>query len=194
MTESPLRCEIPWERYGLIAAIVRGLHPRSPQLGKTVLQKVVFLLQDLPGVPIGYRFQFYTYGPFSVELLQDLDLVEGLGGVKIHRVVSLTGGFEILPGDRADGLIRKAGNWLKEQGADDAITRIVAEEGGAPSDIVKITTFVTSIPDWRAHGEEQQALFTEYFQGEYPANTLVEITALAEDGLDVEIEAIAELG
>ena len=76
----------------------------------------------------------------------------------------------------------------------DRITRIVAEEGGVPSDIVKITTFVTSIPDWRAHGEEQQALFTEYFQGEYPANTLVEITALAEDGLDVEIEAIAELG
>ena len=129
MSESPLRCEIPWERYGLIAAIVRGLHPRSPQLGKTVLQKVVFLLQDLAGVPIGYRFQFYTYGPFSVELLQDLDLVEGLGGVKIHRVVSLTGGFEILPGDRADGLIRKAGNWLKEQGADDAITRIVADYG-----------------------------------------------------------------
>jgi enamine deaminase RidA (YjgF/YER057c/UK114 family) len=76
----------------------------------------------------------------------------------------------------------------------DRITRIVAEEGGAPSDIVKITTFVTNIPDWQAHGEQQQALFAEYFQGEYPANTLVEITALAEDGLDVEIEAIVELG
>ena len=76
----------------------------------------------------------------------------------------------------------------------DRIARIVAEEGGAPSDIVKITTFVTSIAGWRAHGEEQQALFAEYFRGEYPANTLVEITALAEDGLDVEIEAIAELG
>ena len=76
----------------------------------------------------------------------------------------------------------------------DRITRIVAEEGGDSSDIVKITTFVTSIPDWRAHREEQEALFVEYFRGEYPANTLVEITALAEDGLDVEIEAIAELG
>ena len=76
----------------------------------------------------------------------------------------------------------------------DRITRIVRAEGGTPSDIVKITTFVTSIPDWRAHNDEQQALFTEYFRGDYPANTLVEITALAEDGLDVEIEAIAELG
>ena len=75
----------------------------------------------------------------------------------------------------------------------DRIARIMKEEGGATSDIVKITTFVTSISDWRAHQAEQEALFAEYFQGAYPANTLVEITALAEDGLDVEIEAIAEL-
>ena len=73
----------------------------------------------------------------------------------------------------------------------DRITRIVAAEGGAPGDITKITTFVTSIEDWRAIGQESQALFEEYFKGEYPANTLVEIGALAEPGLDVEIEAIA---
>ena len=75
----------------------------------------------------------------------------------------------------------------------DRIARIMKEEGGATSDIAKITTFVTSMSDWRAHQEEQEALFAEYFKGEYPANTLVEITALAEDGLDIEIEAIAEL-
>lgn len=124
-----MRYEIPWERYGMVAAVVRALHPRSPELGKTVLQKVVYLLQDLARVPVGYRFDFYTYGPYSVELLQDLDLVEGLGGVKIHRVVSLVGGFDIAPGDRADDLIRKASNWLKEQGADDAISRIVGDYG-----------------------------------------------------------------
>ena len=76
----------------------------------------------------------------------------------------------------------------------DRIMRIVSEEGGSTGDIVKITTFVTSIPDWRADRERQEALFNEYFQGQFPANTLVEITALAEAGLDVEIEAIAELG
>ncbi len=53
-------------------------------------------------------------------------------------------------------------------------------EGGSPGDIIKITTYVTSINDWRASGLEQQSLFNEYFKGEYPANTLVEITALAE--------------
>ena len=76
----------------------------------------------------------------------------------------------------------------------DRITRIVAAEGGSSGDIVKITTYVTSINNWRASALEQQSLFHEYFKSEYPANTLVEITALAEPGLDVEIEAIAELG
>lgn len=70
------------------------------------------------------------------------------------------------------------------------ITGIVAAEGGTPGDIVKITTFVTNIAEWRAYTEAQQALFAEFFQGIYPANTLVEICALAEPGLDVEIEAI----
>ena len=72
--------------------------------------------------------------------------------------------------------------------------RDAGNEGGGPGDIVKITTFVTSTADWRVGTQAQQALFAEYFQGEYPANTLVEITALAEHGLDVEIEAIASLG
>ena len=75
----------------------------------------------------------------------------------------------------------------------DRIKRIVEEEGGIASDIVKITTYVTSIPAWRDIREDQEAQFTECFQGDYPANTLVEITALAEDGLDLEIEAIAEI-
>lgn len=76
----------------------------------------------------------------------------------------------------------------------DRVTGVVAAEGGTVRDIVKITTFVTSISDWRDHAEEQQEIFHRYFQGEYPANSLIEISALAESGLDVEIEAIAILG
>ncbi len=37
-------------------------------------------------------------------------------------------------------------------------------------------------------------VFEQFFKGESPANTLVEIAALAEPGLDVEIEATAVLG
>lgn len=76
----------------------------------------------------------------------------------------------------------------------DRVARIVQAEGGQPSDIVKITTFVTSVPAWQEGRETQEALWAEFFGGAYPANTLVEITALAEPGLDVEIEAVAEIG
>ena len=73
------------------------------------------------------------------------------------------------------------------------VTGVVKAEGGTPGHIVKITTFVTSIADWQANPEEQHALFARYFEEQYPANSLIEITALAEPGLDVEIEAIAVL-
>ena len=61
-------------------------------------------------------------------------------------------------------------------------TRLSVDESerGSPWDIFKITTYFTSINAWRASALEQQFLFNEYFKGEYPANTLVEITALAD--------------
>ena len=75
----------------------------------------------------------------------------------------------------------------------DRIVRLVEAEGGNAQDITKITTVVTSVHNWNAHREDQQTLFEISFKGVYPANTLVEITALAEPGQDVEIEAIAAI-
>ena len=71
---------------------------------------------------------------------------------------------------------------------------VVKAEGGSPGDIAKITCFVTSIADWTNNSDKQTELFQRFFEGKYPANSLIEISALAEPGLDVEIEAIAALG
>ena len=73
------------------------------------------------------------------------------------------------------------------------VTGVVRAEGGGPGSIAKITTFVTSIADWQAGAKRQAELFAKYFEEQYPANSLIEIGALAEPGLDVEIEAIAVL-
>ena len=73
----------------------------------------------------------------------------------------------------------------------DRVVGVVLAEGGQPHDIVKLTTFVTHMADRYPASEEQQALFDSHFQGENPANSLVEIAALALPGLDIEIEAIA---
>ncbi len=88
------------------------------------------------------------------------------------------------------------GKSLMEQ-LDETLKRVVGvvrAEGGTPGDIAKITCFVTSIADWTSNPEQQTELFARYFEGKYPANSLIEISALAEPGLDVEIEAIAVLG
>ncbi len=75
----------------------------------------------------------------------------------------------------------------------DRIIRIVAAEGGKPTDIVKVTTFVTSMADWWPVTQEQQDVYDEHFGEEKPANSLIEISALALPGLVIEIEAIAVL-
>jgi enamine deaminase RidA (YjgF/YER057c/UK114 family) len=70
------------------------------------------------------------------------------------------------------------------------IRNLVEAAGGAMADVVKVTIFVTDIRKreevWRAR--------REVFTGDFPASTLVQVAALAEPTVKVEIEAIAHLG
>ena len=62
--------------------------------------------------------------------------------------------------------------------------------GGAMADVVKVTIYVTNIKNntkvWQAR--------REFFTGDFPASTLVEVRALAAPEILVEIEAIAHIG
>ncbi len=70
------------------------------------------------------------------------------------------------------------------------IENLVEAAGGAMADVVKVTIFVTDITQrekvWRAR--------REFFTGDFPASTLVQVAALAEPALKVEIEAVAHIG
>jgi uncharacterized protein YwgA len=120
---------IPWNRYGLIAELARRLYGKSPQFGKTILQKMVFLLQEVYGVKCGYQYDLYTYGPFSSQLLQDLDLVETLGGVQVDSVVSKLGGYHIVPGRENDALREKTKDFLQKPDVSDAMDKLLEEFG-----------------------------------------------------------------
>jgi len=58
------------------------------------------------------------------------------------------------------------------------------------ADILKVTIFVTDITQrekvWQAR--------REFFTGNFPASTLVQVAALANPSLKVEIEAVACIG
>ena len=103
---------IPWEQYGLIVELTQRLHERRPQLGKTALQKLVYLLQDVYGVDCGYDFRLYTYGPFTSELLHDLDVVESVGGVSVTSVRTELGGYQIDPDKNAQSISNEAEEFL----------------------------------------------------------------------------------
>jgi 2-iminobutanoate/2-iminopropanoate deaminase len=70
------------------------------------------------------------------------------------------------------------------------IRHLVEAAGGAMADVVKVVIFVTDIGQrekvWRAR--------REVFSGDFPVSTLVQVAALAEPAVKVEIEAIAHLG
>jgi enamine deaminase RidA (YjgF/YER057c/UK114 family) len=70
------------------------------------------------------------------------------------------------------------------------IKGLLEAAGGAMSDVVKVTIFVTNIKNntkvWKARAE--------VFKGNFPASSLVQVAALASPEILVEIEAIAHLG
>jgi len=70
------------------------------------------------------------------------------------------------------------------------IKGLIEAAGGAMADVVKVTIFVTDIRRredvWRARAE--------FFEGDFPASTLVEVAKLADPAITVEIEAVAHIG
>lgn len=70
------------------------------------------------------------------------------------------------------------------------IKNLVEAAGGQMDDVVKMTIFVTNM----AHNAEVWKARKEFFTGNFPACTLVEVSALAKPEILVEIEALAVAG
>lgn len=95
------------------------------------------------------------------------------------------------------GMTARAGD--KVAGADEyeqsqvifgKIKGMVEAAGGTMADVVKITVYVTNI----RNNTKVWAARREFFTGDFPASTLVEVSALAAPEILVEIEAIAHIG
>jgi 2-iminobutanoate/2-iminopropanoate deaminase len=70
------------------------------------------------------------------------------------------------------------------------IKHLIEAAGGTMADIVTVTIFVTDISQrekvWQAR--------REFFAGNFPCSTLVQVAALANPSLKVEINAVAHIG
>ena len=88
-------------------AIVARLVCKAPRqtLGRTALMKLMYFLQELKEVPLGYDFRLYTYGPFDSEVLSDLGTATNLNTVVEKTVIYPRGyGYEITGGKHAERL------------------------------------------------------------------------------------------
>ena len=70
------------------------------------------------------------------------------------------------------------------------IRALVEAAGGSMGDVVKISMFVTDI----GQGEKIWRARREFFTGNFPASTMVEVRALASPKTLIEIEAVAHIG
>ena len=67
------------------------------------------------------------------------------------------------------------------------VKSVLAAGGATMDDVVKVTVFVTDVGDYAAIHKVRG----EYFKTDYPASTMVEVKALVNRDLMIEIEAIA---
>jgi uncharacterized protein YwgA len=60
-------------------AILKLLRMINQPTRKSLLQRGIYILQEGLGVNLGYRFRFYTQGPYSNDLACDIDILEDMG-------------------------------------------------------------------------------------------------------------------
>lgn len=67
----------------------------------------------------------------------------------------------------------------------------LAEAGGAPSDLVNVTIYLTDVADYQRNGREIGRIWRDMAGTEYPAMAGVGVTALWQPEALIEIQAIA---
>ncbi|NRG19025.1 RidA family protein [Rhizobiales bacterium] len=119
-------------------------------------------------------------------------MVEGQLPPVSHYCHSVRAGNQVwvsgVVGMRADGTIPED-TVSQFDIAMDALDACLRAAGGRPEDIVKVQVFLTDISERAAINPRRQAYFGEH----RPASTLVEVSALVDPRMKVEIECQAVL-
>lgn len=115
------------------------------------------------------------FGAFSMAAVQG----EG-------RVVHLKGQVAL---DRDGAVVGKGDMRAQTRKTLENISRVLAHVGGGMADILSLTHYVTDIGQFMATGDIRR----EFFAAPYPATTTVQVAALYEPDLLIEITAIAEI-
>ena len=93
-------------------------------------------------------------------------------------------------GDGRGGVLGDGSMYSQAQQTFTKIKHLIQAAGGSMNDIIRVDIYVTDIKQreevWRAR--------KEFFSGDFPTSTLVEVRALATPQLLVEVNAVGFLG
>jgi hypothetical protein len=60
------------QRAAILLTLLHALRQRGSWCGETHLQKSVYFLEEMCGVPLGFRFVLYRHGPYSFEFSDEI--------------------------------------------------------------------------------------------------------------------------
>ena len=92
--------------------------------------------------------------------------------------------------DAAGNLVGEGDVRLQTETVLEHVKTVVEEAGGDMQDVVKVTVFITDMGLY----DEIHEVRRRYFQEPYPASSMVEVSALIDPRLLIEIEAVAVVG
>lgn len=109
------------ERISFIATIAK----KDPNIGKTGIMKLLYLLQAIYKVPLDYEFEIYTYGPYSQTVMSDIEYAVFAGYINMSSVTysSAMSGYRITAGNNSAQLLERESDVLRNY--DTQITAIV---------------------------------------------------------------------
>jgi enamine deaminase RidA (YjgF/YER057c/UK114 family) len=93
-------------------------------------------------------------------------------------------------GDGAGGILGDGSTYDQAKQAFTKIRRLVEAAGGVMDDLVALRLYLTDIDEKAEVGRAR----AEFFTGDFPCSTLVEVSGLVDPRLTVEIEAHGVLG
>ncbi|MEN8376012.1 MAG: RidA family protein [Gemmatimonadota bacterium] len=112
-----------------------------------------------------------------------------------HGMLAREGGrFLFVAGQPAmgpDGAVIDGGFAEQFAVALDRVLAVVAEAGGGPHSVGRLTVYVTDMAAYLASRRELGRIWRERMGSHYPAMALVEVTRLVDQGAIVELEATA---
>ena len=154
-----------FERLALLAELAS-----RARLGRTALMKLLFFLQESKGVPLGYQFSLYSYGPFDSDVLADISSAERLNVLKSTVVYYPSGtGYEYSPGSDLKVLRKLAGGFLQlHQASVDWVLEHFARKTAAELELLSTILFVAKYQNPRTVEKlvEQVELIKPHFSQE----------------------------